>query len=155
MTHVKYISWTAQTDHAFTFPTSCISNYEFYVVCCLLLLYTTFVKRIIHKLMCSNVVCCLLLFYNVSNYLCSTSIIIVIVCIFVDFLLLFICNKKLFFLWKFQSFMTSIHNIVLLNQQNNIGYSFDNLFNMQQRHAVHIHGLHNYIKVNNKQAGVI
>ena len=39
VTHVKYISWTAQTDHAVTFPTSLISRY---VLCCVLIISIIF-----------------------------------------------------------------------------------------------------------------
>ena len=39
VTHVKYISWTAQTDHAVTFPTSLISRY---VLCCVLFFFVFF-----------------------------------------------------------------------------------------------------------------
>ena len=39
MTHVKYISGTAQTDHVVTFPTSLISRY---VLCCVLFIVILF-----------------------------------------------------------------------------------------------------------------
>ena len=43
VTHVKYISWTAQTDHAVTFPTSLISRY---VLCCVLFIFFFFVYNL-------------------------------------------------------------------------------------------------------------